>query len=121
VKCLSTEYENAHALLNWQCGDCNHIWKASYANINYKKWCPKCGEKKKGNRKYSLEIAQEFARSNDGELLSEIYIDCHSKMEWRCNKCNKIKIASFIYVKRGHWCKCDKKKINNFIEKLNID
>jgi hypothetical protein len=40
-KCLSTEYVNSRAHLNWECS-LGHRWPASYSNIKHGKWCPDC-------------------------------------------------------------------------------
>lgn len=40
--CLSTEYQNAHAKLTWQCHR-GHVWQSSAANVKNKgRWCPNC-------------------------------------------------------------------------------
>lgn len=42
-RCLSTEYVNLNSRLEWQCGACGYIWRASFSSIKHKNsWCPKC-------------------------------------------------------------------------------
>lgn len=41
-QCRSEIYENAHALLEWEC-DKKHIWSASLGNVkDADSWCPQC-------------------------------------------------------------------------------
>jgi hypothetical protein len=44
-KCLSKEYVNAHAKMEWKCSSNSHpTWKTSYKTILNGSWCPKCAD-----------------------------------------------------------------------------
>ena len=40
-KCISTDYQGVHKLLEWQCAE-GHTWFATYSNIAFGRWCPEC-------------------------------------------------------------------------------
>ena len=67
-KCLSTDYQNAHQLLEWECAK-GHRWKAPWTNvITQASWCRKCG----GTEPLTIKEMQEIAKSRGGKCLSKI-------------------------------------------------
>ncbi|CAG8623370.1 10608_t:CDS:1 [Paraglomus occultum] len=61
------------------------------------------------NRKLGLNVAQDIARSKGGECLSDIYINSHNNLLWKCGQ-GHTWYASLHNVKkaRGTWCaKCN--------------
>ncbi|MDO9537231.1 MAG: zinc-ribbon domain-containing protein, partial [Thermoplasmata archaeon] len=66
-KCLSTEYVNALTKLRWRCKN-GHEWEARPNNIKYGRWCPICGNAKKGRYpKPSSNEMQKIAKSRGGK------------------------------------------------------
>ena len=51
--------------------------------------CVEC----KGNHKITIDDCQSIAHSRDGECLSTIYINNHSKLVWKCF--NGVRYHSF--------------------------
>lgn len=95
--CLSTEYVNAKTKLWWQCKN-GHIWNARPDNIKQNEWCPYCI-----NRYKIIEDMQELAKNNEGECLSNKYINNHTKLQWKC-KYNHIWESIPNNILRGTWC-----------------
>jgi len=80
-ECLSNVYTNCRTYLHWKCSK-SHEWYASINTIkNNNSWCPHCA-----NTKLDISVAKDIAYSQDGECLSDSYIDCNSWLLWRCNK-----------------------------------
>jgi hypothetical protein len=50
-KCLSDKYNDSKTKLKWECHK-GHIWEATPSDIKQGHWCPVCGNKQKGKRKY---------------------------------------------------------------------
>lgn len=51
----------------------------------------------------TLADAREAADKRGGECLSTIYINCQTKMEWRCSEGHEWK-SKFNDIRNGHWC-----------------
>jgi predicted Zn-ribbon and HTH transcriptional regulator len=81
-KCLSDEYINAEAKMKWKCNKCDTIWDASWKNISYTSWCPKCGGKKSTDEMF--KEVQEYCLFQKGECLSDKYINGKTKLEFKC-------------------------------------
>ena len=106
-KCLSDKYINTYTHLIWQCGKCQHVWKARPKDIKLRSWCPKCA----GNLKRTIEQMHEFAKirgiqvtSIPGKCLSTEYINIDTLLEWQCGRCNRIWQATPNNIKKGSWC-----------------
>jgi len=80
-KCLSKEYKNTHAKLLWECSK-GHTWKAEPSAIKSGYWCPHCA----GVAKLTIEWAQKLAGNRGGKCLSKEYVNCRTKLKWRCGK-----------------------------------
>lgn len=105
-KCLSDRYEGALTPLTWQCEE-RHVWKAAPNNVkNCGSWCPVCAH----CAKLTIEEMQRIAESRGGECLSKHYVNCETKLVWRCGA-GHVWEASPGGVKYGHWCRwCAAKK-----------
>ncbi len=55
--CLSTEYINAHQLLEWKC-EKSHTWSSNVNNIKNGNWCPYCSQLR--SEKLTREIFEEL-------------------------------------------------------------
>ncbi len=105
-ECLSNVYTNCRTYLHWKCSK-SHEWYASINTIkNNNSWCPHCA-----NTKLDISVAKDIAYSRGGECLSDSYIDCNSRLLWRCNKDHQW-YATLSHVKNDNtWCPyCSKYK-----------
>ncbi|MDD5503661.1 MAG: hypothetical protein PHH26_09460, partial [Candidatus Thermoplasmatota archaeon] len=67
-------------------------------------WCPKCGFKKRADKRRStIEEMKELAKTKGGTCISTEYINNHTKMKWKCVK-NHIWEAQPSSIKSGTWC-----------------
>lgn len=110
-KCLSTEYKSDKEKMLWKCDNENHSpWHAIYYSVvKNKSWCPECGiEKSKRNRMLSdaLEKAKMHAQSKNGQCLSDVYINAHEKLLWKCHdETHETWFASYTNVmNHNRWC-----------------
>ncbi len=101
-RCLSQAYRNATTPMDWECGECGHVWAACLRSVrNLGSWCPKCS----GNLRLCLEDAQRAAAARGGECLAETYENCATPLLWRCGRDGTEWRASLNHVKsRGSWC-----------------
>ena len=96
-------YKNSRQKFLWQCSE-GHQWMAEWAEINRGRWCRKCHLNT--IRENILEI-KKFAKSKNGILLSDEYINCDTPLMWQCSEGHQWK-AKWTNVKNQHqWCqKC---------------
>lgn len=104
IICLSTEYVNNKAPMDWKCIDCGHEWK------NY--WKAIKGTRTKGcgpqgcivcanNVKYTIERINQIVKEKGlpFKLISNMYIDNTSNnLEWQCLKCTEIWNCSWANI-----------------------
>lgn len=57
--CLSNEYVNNHTNLKWRCCS-DHIWNATYNNVQRGRWCPHCRRKNSKNQEYIIQILHKL-------------------------------------------------------------
>lgn len=111
-RCLSTEYVNCNAPIQWECDEF-HRWTACLHDVkNGGTWCPYCARVVK----LTIEDAHKVAAERGGLCLSTVYISNKEPLRWRCMY-NHEWIASLGKVKNEkQWCPdCSGKK------KLNIN
>jgi hypothetical protein len=97
-KCLSKKYINDYSNLIWKCKN-KHVWKATHSNIGRGTWCPTCA----GLSKLSIKKMQLLATQHNGKCLSNKYINCKTRLTWKCEKghmWNAIPSA----IRLGQWC-----------------
>ena len=72
------------------------------------------------NRKITLELCQEIAKSKDGECLSTVYVNNKTPMNWKCNKDQYVWSATAdSIVGKNYWCKiCYVNSQKNTIEQM---
>ncbi|MBC5992414.1 zinc-ribbon domain-containing protein [Pontibacter cellulosilyticus] len=102
--CLSEAYGGSQSPLLWRCKE-GHEWSAIPNNVLRGSWCPKCRDKKTGEKKrrYQLEDLVKFAQSKGGESLSKRYTITHAKYPWKCTKGHCFEMT-FDKVMQGYWC-----------------
>ncbi len=105
-KCKSTVYVDSQTHLIWEC-DQHHEWPATPNTIQRGRWCPECAKiNNPGNSKHTIEDAKAFAKTKNGECLSNEYVSSSKPLIWRCKEGHEWP-ATFHSVKGGSWCtKC---------------
>ncbi|GBB89271.1 hypothetical protein RclHR1_15970005 [Rhizophagus clarus] len=107
-ECLSQEYINSYTPLIWKCNK-GHEWSAKLHGIkNLNTWCPKCA----GNKRLTLEEANQIASIKNGRCLSEKYLNGRQNLLWQCSIGHKW-LASLERVKnKNSWCpECNRHSI----------
>jgi hypothetical protein len=105
---LSKRYVNNREPLMWRC-IAGHVWAAAAASVKpgpFRKgsWCPLCPRRNKGKpARLSLEEMQQIARDRGGECLSGSYLNCFTKLKWRCTQGHEWE-AQPAQIKSGTWC-----------------
>jgi hypothetical protein len=102
-KCLSKKYPGRESPMKWECSK-SHRWTAKFGNVKNGTWCPQCG----GRARKTLRDCQTIAKKRGGACLSTEYVNCKTKMLWRCGKGHKWE-AVYNDVRgsanrRGRWC-----------------
>lgn len=116
IKCLSNVYNSNREKMQWQC-KCGYTWLSSWASFReLKSFCPKCdGRNSKKciyhNRytnyktKYTLDDMAKIAKNRGGQCLSSSYINCDTKLFWRCGNCKNEWIATpTSIINNQSWC-----------------
>jgi hypothetical protein len=117
-KCLSKKYINNYTKLKWRCKE-GHKWEAISTSIKYAKtWCPVCAKKILEDKlKLTIEEMQQIAKARGGKCLSKEYIDCRTKLKWRCKEGHEWETTPDS-IKRGTWCPYCHKKAKLTIEDM---
>lgn len=106
-KCLSESYLGITEPLKWKCGKCGNEFTQTPKAIKRGTLCPKCSRTRKGSYHLSsIEEMQKLAASKPGggECLSEIYVNMHTALKWRCGSCGNEWEANPLHIKNGTWC-----------------
>ena len=112
-KCLSQEYTSVNSHYLWQCGACNHTWRAQAKNLQDRKvkgrnisgsWCPECWDKrrtKKGEHRLKTYIS-----ARRGQLVSE-YKNLLTSVTIKCKRGHSWSVVPKGILARKSWCqKC---------------
>lgn len=117
-ECLSEDYTSYNTKLEWKCANPEHSsWFSDFAHVvKRKRWCPEC----KGGikNKNGLSIAKAYAKSKNGQCLALEYINCDTKMEWKCDNPEHSSWNGTYYsvVNNGSWCPyCNNKSVEQCI------
>eukprot|EP00439_Symbiodinium_sp_Y106_P025443 s107_g3.t1 len=98
--CLSTAYGGMRAPAVWQCNE-GHTWQARPQDVlNTKGWCPVCA----GNAPLDLRRLQEHAKCRGGEYLARKYVNCVSKVTWKCEHGHTWQATPNSVLNMGQWC-----------------
>lgn len=109
---------------NWVCKKCGHNWSSKICNRTNGSGCPKCADKKSGQRTIKRQIflkgslaESEYAKEWDYDRND---IDIHlvaqssnTKRYWICEKCGNIWFASPNSRSHGTGCPECAKRISN--------
>ena len=90
----------------WKC-EKGHAWEARAGNVKHGTWCPICCT---NNHKKSIDEMRYLARQQNGECLSQVYINTNTKLTWKCSNGHIFK-ATPSKVRIGRWCRvCGNKR-----------
>ncbi|CAE8740646.1 unnamed protein product [Polarella glacialis] len=99
--CLSLEYVDNKAPLWWRCQH-GHVWSAPLRRIkNSRSWCPVCSL---ATHRLSLQDAQEVARQNGGQCLSDTYVNTKSPLRWVCQWGHNWEVPLNGVKYKNTWC-----------------
>jgi len=99
--CLSTEYVDYKTKMLWQCSE-GHQWEACWNTIkNNNAWCIKCYQIKEAT---DISILQKYAISKNGLLISNQYINNHTKMLWQCSEGHRWEAIWSNIKFFNYWC-----------------
>ena len=116
-ECLSQEYKNNRIKISWKCSQ-GHIFKLTYSDAASGHWCAECF----GNKPKTLDDCISSAIKRNGECLSTEYINCSTKMRWRCFKGHEFFMAFEKVNTNNHWCpECGKFKIGVISFEITIE
>ncbi len=98
---LEKEYINNCTNMEYRCS-CENINKIRFNHFKRGKRCKKCGK----NEEHTLKYVQNYFKEQGCELLETEYINCKTKMKYKCS-CGDISNISFNNFRKGHRCyKC---------------
>jgi len=92
------DYKNNKTKLQWLCKN-NHLFSSRLNDIVTGYGCPECG----GVKIPDISKLKSCAISREGELLSEVYVNCETKYTWSCKKKHTWE-ASWHLISAGQWC-----------------
>ena len=101
---LEKEYKSNSTKMKYRC-KCGRRNKITFANFKKGRRCRKCGNKNRIDpQKYTFEFVRQYFEEQGCKLLEKKYINCKTKMKYRCN-CGNISKIKFSEFKTGHRCK----------------
>ncbi len=84
----------------WKC-EKGHTWEAMAGNVKHGTWCPICNT---NNHKKSIEEMRDLVRQHNGECLSQVYTNTHTRLTWKCSN-GHIFEATPSKVRIGRACR----------------
>ena len=118
IEFISNDFKDVSKKYIWKCNRCGYEFDRTIEKMKISNGCPKC-TKERANEKiriHSLEEMKKLAKLKNGECLSNKYVNCDTKIKWKCNICGNTWESAATTILRGQWCsKCalEKKKIIN--------
>lgn len=99
-QCISAEYLNCEAPLQWRCGK-GHEWAAKLSSVkNRGSWCPSCAP----TARLSIRDAAQYAEDHGGACLSTALTNGRDPLSWRCGN-GHVWDADLISMRsQGSWC-----------------
>lgn len=103
---LSNEYFNNQTKLKVVCRN-GHKWATTSPSLKANHWCLKCRTPKV---KFNIVDMIGLAKGRGGECLSEKYINCMTKLLWRCSLGHEWLAKPNDVRHKNSWCpKCSRK------------
>lgn len=118
--CLSKEYLNASAKLEWEC-EKGHKWKATYSGVRNGTWCNICSSERTAEKlRLSIEDCHKTASDKNGKCFSKTYVNTQTRMLWECNKGHRWKV-NYGGIRQGSWCKICSQKLAGINRRTSIE
>lgn len=103
-KCLSEEYITNNIKLQFECAE-EHRWLMTPHSIKSGQWCPKCGiTRRTVSRRSPIEMFKNHAIKKGGKLLSDNYVNVHTKLLWQCEQGHQWSATGSIVIHANSWC-----------------
>jgi len=101
-----------HKRLEFICS-CGKTYKKVYSQFKYAPFCKKCGNKQAADKnRYTYEYIKSYFEQHGCKLLSEIYINNNTKLEYIC-VCGTTSWIPFRQFQAGQRCGCIKSRGEN--------
>ena len=97
--CLSDEYVNSHAKLQWRCREGHAFWKAPARVKQDGSWCPTCSPR----QAVTLDRLRAAAAARGGRCPAKALGGAERKYEWECAKGHRWKAAASHVFHSGSW------------------
>lgn len=115
---ISDEYRNSNEILDYICGDCGNTTTTRFSNFKKGHRCKNCRTKQVADsRRLTYEEVQKTFEDGGCTLLSEVYINSMTPLEYACSCGNKSKILLGNFKKGSRCMECGIKKLrgeNNY-------
>lgn len=98
--CLSDKYISSTNHIKIKCEQ-SHIFCISASNLKNGSWCPICAGIKIES---PLSKLQKISESKGGECLSDKYINCYTKMQFKCKNNHTWLTRSNDILNKNAWC-----------------
>lgn len=87
-QCLSKIYTNNTEKLLWKCAVKDHPeFLMTWNKVQQRQWCKLCGRIEAANKfRTDITILHQAAKERNGILLSPVYINNETKLEWKCHR-----------------------------------
>ncbi len=103
-ECLSAEYVSSSTKMQFRCKE-GHEWFMRPHDMMAGQWCPRCGINRRTDIKRTpIEIYRKIAIERGGKLLSENYINGHTKLLWECSKGHQWQADGAMVIHAKSWC-----------------
>jgi very-short-patch-repair endonuclease len=114
---LSQGYINIRSNLDYECSS-GHQNQMSYTNFQQGYRCPDCA----GNKRLTIERVRLAFEKERYQLLSNEYINCNSRLNYKCSKDHKNQ-TDWFHFQQGHRCpECwewkNEKKLGEILKKI---
>ena len=122
------DYVNTATKILCKCKVCGNEWMVTPNKLLQGRGCPKCAAQK-AHIAYSKshdEFVNELKNVNPSLTVIDKYYNCHTKIKYKCNICNKISISTPDKLLSGesgcYFCKSSigEQKILYFLSSYNI-
>lgn len=103
-------YVGSKHIIKVECKN-GHQWDTCLSTLQSNRWCKNCPRAKIN----TIDTMRQVAIKNNGECLSDEYIDFYTKLLWKCNVCQRSWNTTPRNIMRGNWCgnNCLKSNIDN--------
>jgi hypothetical protein len=110
---ISERYVSANEKIRIKCGICETIYDKRWSNYMRGVRCNLCSLRKQSERqRHSIEYVKNKIKEGGDTLLSDTYINAHTKLHIQCCKCKMVYISCYNRYQQGNRCKkcSDKEK-----------